>query len=46
MQKIFLEVLWKFIYEDLKILLVDLFGMGNVDDEQQEEGIFFKQVVK
>lgn len=34
MQKIFLEVLCKFIYEDLKILLVDSLGVGNVEDEQ------------
>ncbi|EQB78189.1 general transcription factor 3C polypeptide 4 [Camelus ferus] len=46
MQKTPSEALWKPTNEDSKILLVDSPGMGNADDEQQEEGTSSRQAAK
>lgn len=40
------EALWKPTHEDSKILLVDSPGMGNAEDEQQDEGTSSKPVNK
>lgn len=46
MQKTPSEALCKPTHEDSKILLVDSPGMGNAEDEQQEEGTSSKQISK